>query len=280
MPEALHHAAGDQASGLRRLFGARVPQVIAFVSGREACGRTTLLVQTAAALARAGHGVVVIDENPGPNNALSAFGVTSRYDLLDLVQQARSTQAIMQTAAPLVRTVAASRLADELLRVDAASAAYLNGSLRQIQQGASFVIIDCATPRNGHVSPLALAARHMAVVVAAQGPAITNAYALIKRLARQREDFQVVITRARSEEHAQAIFDNLHRTARDHLGVRLDYLGSARVPVTDHLADALQIRLPLAAGNLDGGGFLPFEARPGPRRRVSGHAAAPLESMV
>lgn len=280
MPEALHHAAGDQASGLRRLFATRVPQVIAFVSGREACGRTTLLVQTAAALARVGHGVVVIDENSGPNNALSAFGVTSRYDLLDLVQQVRPPQVVMQTAVGLVRMVAASRLADELLHLDTASAADLNGSLRQIQQGASFVLIDCATPRSGHVSPIALAARHMAVVVAAQGPAITQAYALIKRLARQRENFHVVITRARSEQHAQAIFDNLRRTARDHLGVRLDYLGSARVPVTDHLADALQIRLPLPAGDLDGGGFLPFEARRGTRRRVSGHAAALLESVV
>ena len=42
------------------------PQVVAFASGRESCGRTTLLVQTAAALAAAGHGVVIIDENPAP----------------------------------------------------------------------------------------------------------------------------------------------------------------------------------------------------------------------
>ncbi|MBK6402831.1 MAG: hypothetical protein IPF74_13320 [Rhodocyclaceae bacterium] len=53
---------GDQADGLRRLFGNRAPQVVAFASGREACGRTTLVVQTAAALAAAGHGVVVVDE--------------------------------------------------------------------------------------------------------------------------------------------------------------------------------------------------------------------------
>lgn len=280
MPEALHHSAGDQASGLRRLFGARVPQVIAFVSGREACGRTTLLVQTAAALARAGHGVVVIDENPGPNNVLSALRVTSRYDLLDLVRKDHAAPVIMQSAVPLVRAVAASRFADEMLDMDAVSAAHLNAGLWRIQQGAAFVMIDCATKRGGHVSPLALAARHLAVVVAAQSSAITHAYALIKRLARQREDFQVVVTRARSEEQAQAIFDNLRRTARDHLGVRLDYLGSSRVPVTDHLADALQIRLPLNSGDVDGGGFLPIEARSEPRRRVSGHASTLMESVV
>lgn len=282
MLEALHHAAGDQAAGLRRLFGARPAQVIAFVSGRDACGRTTLLVQTAAALAHAGHGVVIIDENSGPNNALATFGMTPRHDLMDMVQGGCSAQQIMQSAAPLVRTVAASRFADELHHLDAASAEYLNAGLRQIQQGASFVMIDCAARRGGHISSLALTARHIAVVVAAQGSAITLAYALIKRLARERgrDGFQVVITRARSEEEAQAIFDNLRRTAREHLGVRLDYLGGCRVPVTDHLADALQSRLPLGTGDVDGGGFLPFEPRPAQRRAGSGQAPKRLESVV
>lgn len=282
MPEALNQAAGDQAAGLRRLFGSRAPQVVAFVSGREACGRTTLVVQTAAALANAGHEVVIIDENPGPNNVLATFGLNSRHDLMDVIQSGRSSQQIMRPAAPLVRAVAASRFADELVHVDAATAAHLNAALRQIQQGASFVMIDCAARRGGHISPLALVARHIAVVVAAQGSAITHAYALIKRLARERgrDSFQVVITRARSEDEALAIFDNLRRTAREHLGVRLDYLGSSRVPVTDHLADALQSRLPLGAGDTDAGGFLPFEGKPALRRSGSGHAPKRLESVL
>ena len=282
MPEALHHAAGDQAAGLRRLFGARASQVVAFVSGRGACGRTTLLAQTAAALAQAGHRVVIIDENPGPNNVLSNLGMSVRYDLMDMVQGSRSAQKVMQPVAPLVQVVAASRFADELLHLDAASAQSLNAGLRELQQEASFVLIDCAARRGGNVSPLLLAARHIAVELAAQGAAITHAYSLIKRLAleRGRDGFQVVITRAKSEDEAQAIFDNLRRTAREHLGVRLDYLGSSRVPLTDHLADALQSRLPLGARDVDGGGFLPFELRSSLRRGATGHVPKRLESVV
>lgn len=275
-------AVGDQAAGLRRLFGARAPQVIAFVSGRESCGRTTLLVRTAAALASAGHGVVIIDENPGPDNVLATFGMTSRYDLLDMVEGRRSAQQIMLPAAPLVHAVAASRFAAEPLHLDAASSECLNTGLRQMQRDAAFVLIDCAARRGGHISSLALTARHIAVVVAAQGSAITHAYALIKRLAReqQRDGFQVVITRARSEDEAQGIFGNLRNTAREHLGVRLDYLGGSRAPLTDHLADALQSRLPIGEGEVDGGGFRPFEAWQAPRRSVPGHAPKRLESVV
>ena len=89
---------------------------------------------------------------------------------------------------------------------------------------------------------LARAARHLVIVVAAQSSAITHAYALIKRIAQDRihGGFQIAITRARSHEEARAIFENMRRVAADHLGVRLDYLGDARVPVTEHLAEALR----------------------------------------
>lgn len=282
MFDALHPADGDQAAGLRRLLGSRAPQVIAFVSGREACGRTSLLVQTTAALAQGGREIVVIDENTGPNNVLSTFGVASRYDLLDLVQSGRSVLELMHAAMPRVRVIAASRFAEQSSNLDAVSVECLNSGLQQIQQGASFVLIDCATKRDGQVSPLALAAKHMVVVVAAQGPAITHAYALIKRLVREcgRDGFEVVITRARSEAEAKAIFDNLRQTARQHLGVRLGYLGGARVPATDHLADALQSRLPPSAGESDYGGFRQFEVRPAPRRSAPGVAPSRLESVV
>ena len=65
---------------------------------------------------------------------------------------------------------------------------------------------------------------------------------MIKRLARERgrDGFHMVITRARSENDAAAIFNNVRRTAHQHLGVRVDYLGNYPVPETADLADSLQ----------------------------------------
>ena len=251
---------GDQADGLRRLFGTRAPQVVAFASGREACGRTTLLVQTAAALAAAGHGVLIIDENGAPNNAVSAFGLTARHDLFNALNGDRPLRQVMLAAAPLLRILPAARAARELdhaSRLAATARAHLADCLQEMQRGVGFVLIDTAMRRGGHLSPLALAARHMTVVVAAQSSAITNAYALIKRIAqeRSREGFQVAITRARSGDEARAIFDNMRRVAREHLSVRLDYLGAALVPVTDNLAEALLQRLPPVNEEGPGNGF-------------------------
>jgi len=258
---------GDQAAGLRRLFGGRSPQVVAFTSGREACARTTLLVQSAAALAAQGHGVVIVDENPGPDNSLSAFGISSKHDLLQVLRGERSLAQVTLQAAPLIRILPAALAAREYdwtarAAPRAAPARQrLQASFAEMQRGAGFVLIDSAPARAGHLSLLALAARHVTVVVAAQGAAITQSYALVKRLAREyaRQDFHVVVSRARSREEGQAIFDNMRRVAAEHLGVRLHFLGEARVPVTDHLAEELLTRLPPPGSEAESG-FLPLRA--------------------
>ncbi|MDP2822971.1 MAG: hypothetical protein Q8O52_09875 [Sulfuritalea sp.] len=259
----------DQAAGLRRLFRARPARAVAFVSGREACGRTTLLVHTAAALAEAGEAVVIIDENSGTDNVHAAFGMKPRHDLLDLVHGALPIQRLVQPVASRLSVMAAARFVADVHHVDASAAARLDAALRQLQEGSSFVLIDCAAGQGQHLSPLALAAPHMAVVVAAQSSAITRAYALIKRLAQERgrDGFQVAITRAKTEQDALAIFHNMRHTAREHLGVRLDYLGSARVPTVDHLANALQSSLLQTSEGDEWFGFLPLA-----RARVSAPA--------
>lgn len=235
----------DQAAGLRRLFRARSGQALAFVSGRESCGRTRLLVQTAAALAKAGESVLVIDENSGSDNVHQAFGLRAGPDLLDVGLRGAAVETLIQRAVPGLGVLSATRLAMRPAPLDGESAKRLDKALKGLQQAHSYILIDCADGSPQQLSPLALAAPSMAVVVAAQSTAITRAYALIKRLVREsgRDSFQLVITRARSDQESQAIFSNMQQTAREHLGVRLDYLAEARQPATDHIAGSLEIRL-------------------------------------
>ncbi len=243
-------AAGvDQAAGLRRLFGAHKARAVAFVSGREACGRTALLVRTATALAEAGQGVVIIDENAGANNVHAALGIKVRHDLLALVQGDVSIEQLVQPVAPFLSVISAARFAAAPLRTNTVAAERLNAALRQLQDGCTFILVDCVARHDSHLSPLALAMPHLVVVVAAQGAAITRGYALIKHLSQAygRERFHVAVTKARTEQEAQVIFHNMRNTAHAHLNVALNYLGCKRVEGggfgSDHLASALQSHL-------------------------------------
>lgn len=278
MPDANADVVTDQAAGLRRLFRAPAARAVAFVSGHEACGRTKLMVRTAASLASAGEGVVIIDENAGADSVLSTFGKKVGRDFLDMVNGACSIDGLVQPVAPRLSVISATRFAAVTGRANASATERLDAALRQLEDGCSYVLIDCASRSGQHLSPLAMAAPHMVVVVAAQSSAITRAYAMIKRLALERggAGFHVAITRARSEQEALSIFHNMRQTARDHLNVELDYLGSAREPATDSLADALQSRLPLAFAGRDRSGFLPLA------RDTSVHATSlrRLESVL
>lgn len=260
MPEATANVVTDQAAGLRRLFRAPAARAVAFVSDHAACGRTKLLVRTAAALAKAGEGVVIIDENSDAESVLSIFGKKVRRDFLDMVNGTCSIDGLVQPVAPRLSVISAARFAAVAGRANALATERLDAALRQLEEGCSYVLIDCASRSGQHLSSLAMAAPHMVVVVAAQSSAITRAYAMIKRLALERggTGFHVAITRPRSEQEALSIFHNMRQTAREHLNVELDYLGSARESATDGLADALQSRLPLAFEGGDWSGFLPL----------------------
>lgn len=247
MVERQEPSALDQAAGLRRMFGERPPQVVAFASGDDACGRTPLLVQTAVALAANGQKVVLIDENPAPGNALTELGVRVDGDLWDcLIGRIPLTKLVIPVK-PNLWVLPAHLLASRLNQDTPQIRETLSAVLYPLQSAANFVLIDSYFPKRGHLSLLSSIAYHMAVVIEAQGSSITDAYALIKRLAheRGREGFHAVITRAKSGAVAQKVFDNVKRTARDHLGVRVDLLGSIQIPAAENLADALCSRLPL-----------------------------------
>ncbi len=241
---------GDQADGLRRLFQNREPQVVAFTSGRDDGGRTALLAQTARVLALTGQGVVAIDENSGPESLLAAYGLVVKHDLLELAQGKRGLSEVACPVLPSLTVVSAAKLANQT----AAQAASLSNTaqrrlaqaLDQMRSQASFVLVDCANQRAGHLSWLAASARHMAVVVAARGIAITQAYALIKQMAKShgRDRFQIVVTQAKSNDDGRAIFENMRKVARQHLSVRLDSLGVMTLGSNSHLADALVQSLP------------------------------------
>lgn len=274
----------DQAAGLRRLFAVRPSQLVAFAAGLEACGRTSLIVESAEALAAAGWRVLIIDENPAPQNILTRYGLAARHDLLQLLHGERSLSQVEVPLAPQLSVVAAARalqafdMAASARREQARSAALalrnLGPVLAHLQQGVDFILIDSARQSNGLLTPLTLAAPHMVVVAAATSATITHAYALIKRLARERgrADFQVVINRARTLAESRIIFDNMRRVAEQHLTVRLNYLAGVIPASTTALAHALLERLPIPPA------LTAAEQALSSAARVDGRMSAPLSA--
>ena len=70
----------DQAEGLRRLLVQDSTRIATITSGGARAGRTTTVINLAAALAGEGKNVLVIDENVGANNLAGMLAITAHRD--------------------------------------------------------------------------------------------------------------------------------------------------------------------------------------------------------
>ncbi|MEZ5616473.1 MAG: MinD/ParA family protein [Rhodocyclaceae bacterium] len=214
----------DQAAGLRKLFAAaRGPATAAF-AGSGGCG--ALVAGLAHGLAAAGKDVLVIDEQAGADTVAAAFGLRSRYDLLQAVNRDVPAAQVLLRPEPSIRLLPAARAARRCARLDAMARRALAGWLRRQQQGADFVLVNAGA--GADFSPLLPQPQRIVIALSAGAPSLTEAYARMKRLTQLhgRRRFGVVLLAADVAE-GRTVFDNLHAVARRHLGAELELLGGA-----------------------------------------------------
>ena len=250
----------DQAEGLRQLLvrhgvaepldaevsGSNLlPQVITVAGGKPGGGRTSATINFAAALARSGKDVLVLDENRAPNNSLDRLGLRARYDLLDVVQgKCAPREAILTSRG--ISVLSTARAMSALATLKQAEQLRLEKALAEMSNCVDVMLVDAAM-LNGRaaVSSSMASPAVLLVVVDVTSSGITESYALIKRLALEnaRLHFGIVVNRAPDEKAAIRVFDNMAIVAHRKLAARLEYLGY--IPPDDRLKRATQLGRPV-----------------------------------
>lgn len=231
----------DQAEGLRRLLVRNQAQVITVVAGKPGVGRTSATINFAAALARSGKDVLVLDENRAPNNLLDRLGLRARHDLLD-VAQGKCTPRDAVLAAKGFSVLSTARAMGALAKLKPAEQHRLETALTEMSNGVDVMLVDAAMLiGQAAVSSSLASGAVLLVVVDVTATGITESYALIKRLALEnaRLNFEIVVNKAADEKSAMVVFDNMAKVARRNLAARLDYLGY--IPSDDRLKRAAQL---------------------------------------
>ncbi len=236
----------DQADGLRRLFGQESLRVVTFASGSKGVGKTTTVANIAAAMARQGKEVLVIDENTSGNVA-AAFGVQAKYDLFHVVNRDHRLAEVLVHVAPGVRVLPAARAVKKLGKLQYPQQAALIEAITGMDHPADVILVDASMDHPLGFSPLGLAAQDTIVVASATGAAITEAYALIKKvsLGYDRRHFRILVNKVKAADDADAIFRNLAELARTRGVALLDSVGF--VPQDDMLRHAMRLAQPAVA---------------------------------
>ncbi len=224
----------DQAEGLRRLLAREGSRVVAVTGGSGSPGRTTAVVNLAAALTAQGKDVLVIDECLGPRSVCSLVGG---------VRGAGNFAAVMRGELTLEEAVGRHALGFGVLAASRDNRAqYTSAQLRKVISGpADIVLIDAQLDAEGALSPLAMHAHDVLIVMRIGAQAITDAYACMKRLhfAHAIAQFRVLATHVANASDAHAAIENLAGVAGRYLSVSLESAGC--VAADQHMAQALKL---------------------------------------
>jgi flagellar biosynthesis protein FlhG len=234
----------DQAEGLRRLFVRASLRVVTVVGARQGLGATSVVVNLAAALARADKQVLVLDENLAHDNVANALALKPRFDLLNAVRDDMPLRDILLHTANGVHVLPVARAMQALPRLSEAERERLLASLTTASMGMDVVLVD-ATPDGHSVCASLSADEPLLLVLNATADGITESYALLKHMAAHngRKAFDLIVNKARSEQEARTVFENMAQVAQRHMQVRVKYMGS--IPQDENLGRATQLRRPL-----------------------------------
>lgn len=231
----------DQAAGLRRLLSGDFVRIVTLASGRRGVGKTTALINLAAALAKRGKQVMVLDEHQGAHSVVGMLGLTPYYDLSHVVRRERSLEQVMLSGPEGIMVVPAGKSVQSLAALGAEDQAALVHAFGQLSLPVDVVLVDAVAGVASHVLPLSLAAQELVLVVDPRQASVTDAYALIKVLNQgfARRSFHIIVNRAASPEEGEAVFSNVAAVASRFLKVSLDYMGCVLLDEKLHRATQL-----------------------------------------
>lgn len=244
MPAPERQNESDQAEGLRRRREAKPVKVIAVTGGKGGVGKTNISANLAVALSMLGRRVMLLDGDLGLANVDVLFGLQPLYNMGDVVRGERSLEEIIVTGPAGVMVVPGASGLSELANLSSSQHAGIVHAFSELTCDLDVLLLDTPAGISDLVLRFAEAAHEVLVVVCDEPTSITDAYAVIKVLSRERGvgRFRIVTNMTREGGHGRALFEKLLRVTERFLQVSLDHAGS--VPYDDRVWRAVQLQAP------------------------------------
>ena len=184
------------------------------------------MANVASVLAQQGKEVLIVDENTR-NSVSSFFGLRAGNDLMRVLEGASPVDDALIRLAPGLRVLQAATAVQRLAALSHSQREMLLHTIGRLTPAPDIVLVDTSRAHPLGFSPFGLAAHDTVMVLSANGDAITETYALIKKvsLGYARKHFRLVVTQARSQDEAMAIFGNIAHVTKSRRIAHLEYAG-------------------------------------------------------
>jgi len=231
----------DQAAALRSLAAARSrpapsgtfgPPAVVVGSGKGGVGKSVLAIMLAAALARLGSRVLLVDAAQNQGNLHILLGLRQRAQLDDLLQGEAEPADLLVPVTDRLALVPAGSGADTIHGLTATDRARLHHRLTTLYSDYDAVVIDAGPGIESVVRVATMRATRLVVVAVPEATSLSDAYALIKIVTLQLPTMpiEILVNRVAEPAEAEATFERLDLAAQRFLRRRLEFAGG--VPET------------------------------------------------
>jgi len=220
---------------LRRLFGrgqstdsiGREAAVIAITSGKGGTGKSFVSTNMAVALSRAGRRVALVDCDFGLGNAHLLLGVNPRWTLQHVLDQQMAMDEVVISTSFGPSLVPAGSGISRLADLSDTDMLALATGLASLARRYDVLLLDTAAGISPQCLLTLMLAQHVVLVTNPEIAALTDAYALVKCMARQpaRPAISVVINRAPRRGLGEVTFEKLANVSSRFASCEMRYLG-------------------------------------------------------
>ena len=202
-------------------------RVFAVTSGKGGVGKTNVVANLAAALSGAGRRVMVVDADLGLANLDLFLGIRPTYTLADFFAGTRPLADVIVNGRHGITLLPAASGVPEVTALSEEQKIVFLTELDALTHDVDLVLVDTGSGISDTVTYFATAAQEIVVVVTPEPSSLTDAYALVKVLARRHQEkrFWILANGVDGAPQAQQVYDVLSRTALRFLNASMDLLG-------------------------------------------------------
>ena len=208
-------------------------RILALASGKGGTGKTTVAVNLALALNRAGHTVCILDADFGLSNAEVHLGLPApKRTLENVLFDKLPLEECLVPVRPGLDLISGSSGVARMAELDTESRRRLVEEFSALG-GYDFLILDNSPGISAQVISLCLATREIVLVVNPEASSLVDAYALIKVLKENGLWWPplVLVNRAESGTQARQVFSRFQDTVMQFLSLKPLFLGA--IPMDD-----------------------------------------------
>ncbi|MBE7560736.1 P-loop NTPase [bacterium] len=223
-PEAL--AARLEECG-RSASRAGFAQVLAVTSGKGGVGKSNLALALAIEMSRRGLSTLLLDADLGAANQHILAGVSPAATLDDVVLHGRSRELLVTPGPEGIGLIAGASGIYQLANLNPLEKRTLFGVFSELEARADVLVVDTGTGLSDNVVEFAARADEVVVVTTPDLTSITDAYGMLKTLARLGSEGRlgVVANRVQSVMEGEAVYRRLLVCSERFLGRGVEYLG-------------------------------------------------------